>query len=388
MKKIISLVLCIVMLCTMGTVALAGYNPTTNTLSFNEDGKFKIVQFNDIQDTDKTNANTLEFMNAVLDAENPDLVVLVGDQLSDFFIGANKKKITTTLQNICKPMSDRNIPFAVTFGNHDHDRASAVSLEEQAAIYKSINGCINPDNGFGFGTFNLPIYAHDDDDVEFNIYMMDTNNKDSAGGYDGVHADQVEWYKATSDALKAENDGEVVPSLLFQHIPVKEIYMLLSEVEGSDVQDAVYSTAAKKWYKINEDMITSGVLGEAPCSEDITKVTGQYEAWLAQGDIVGAFFAHDHVNNFVGTTNDGIVLGYNGGTGFRTYGRGSERSARVFELTEGSAEYTHRELTYKGLLGKDADTKLNDFFTPVILTTILRLIYKVFGKLIAMFKAR
>lgn len=39
----------------------------------------------------------------------------------------------------------------------------------------------------------------------------------------------------TSDALKAENGGEPMPSLLFQHIPVPEIYELLKEVpKGTD----------------------------------------------------------------------------------------------------------------------------------------------------------
>lgn len=51
-------------------------------LTFGEDGKFRILQINDFQDRGETNETSLEFLNAVLDKYEPDLVVLVGDQLS------------------------------------------------------------------------------------------------------------------------------------------------------------------------------------------------------------------------------------------------------------------------------------------------------------------
>ena len=51
-------------------------------LRFGRDGKFKIVQFNDTQDDEKIDRRTLELMRAVLDDEQPDLVILNGDNIT------------------------------------------------------------------------------------------------------------------------------------------------------------------------------------------------------------------------------------------------------------------------------------------------------------------
>ena len=52
------------------------------TLSFRADGTFKIMQINDTQDVGNCNKKLIEFLNAALDLELPDLVVFNGDQLS------------------------------------------------------------------------------------------------------------------------------------------------------------------------------------------------------------------------------------------------------------------------------------------------------------------
>ena len=105
--------------------------------------------------------------------------------------------------------------------------------------------------------------------------------------------------------------------MLFQHVPVKEIYSFLKECDWKD-DGAIYSRRDSKWYVLNEE-VAQGDFGEAPCSENFDVQTGEYQAWVKNGDIIGAFFAHDHNNNFVGTSADGIKMGYNGGTGFRAY---------------------------------------------------------------------
>ena len=50
-------------------------------LKFNQDGKFKIVQFTDTHVIygDKRSDVAIERMNEVLDAEKPDLVIFTGD---------------------------------------------------------------------------------------------------------------------------------------------------------------------------------------------------------------------------------------------------------------------------------------------------------------------
>lgn len=352
------------------------------TLSFRADGTFKIMQINDTQDVGNCNKKLIEFLNAALDLEQPDLVVFNGDQLSDVYPAPSLADYTKAIANIVEPLQARGIPFLVTLGNHDHDRAATVDEAGQYAIYAAYENCYAVDNGPDPFTYNVPVMTSDGSGIAFNIYMMDTNNKDASGSnYTGITADQLAWYNSRSAELRAGNDGVPVLSLLFQHVPVKEIYSLLRECDYSE-DGAVYSRRDKKWYVVDETKAT-GTMGEAPCSEAFETITGQYEAWLANGDIMGAFFAHDHVNNFVGTTDDGIYMGYNGGTGFRSYGNGDQRSVRIFELHEDDVEnYTTRLLTYADATGNSlAYGTVSDVISPAILTTIMKTVYSIFSRI-------
>ena len=52
-----------------------------STLKFNKNGKFRILQISDLQDTKETAVDTLHFLEAAIPAVKPDLIVLTGDQL-------------------------------------------------------------------------------------------------------------------------------------------------------------------------------------------------------------------------------------------------------------------------------------------------------------------
>lgn len=51
-------------------------------LRFRDDGTFKIVQFNDTQDTHTTDERTIALQEAVLDDVRPDFVVINGDVIT------------------------------------------------------------------------------------------------------------------------------------------------------------------------------------------------------------------------------------------------------------------------------------------------------------------
>ncbi|MEF3306580.1 metallophosphoesterase [Paenibacillus sp. GYB003] len=88
-------------------------------LQFNSDGTFKIVQFNDTQDDEHIDLRNVELMEKVLDAEKPDLVVLNGDNITSGCDTAAEMK--QAMNNVARPMEQRGIKWAVTFGNHDED---------------------------------------------------------------------------------------------------------------------------------------------------------------------------------------------------------------------------------------------------------------------------
>lgn len=390
MKKILSVVLAVVMVFSLCTVAFAGVNfnaDGSTKVTFNEDGTFKILHVNDLQDTQSMKAKTTQFIKAAIESEKPDLAIIPGDNLSDTmtYLGTTKAKMTKAIQNICKPFEDAGIPFAVTFGNHDHDLEDVMSKEDQMAVYRSFSKCVWAE-GPDVATFNIPVYSHDGSKIVTNIYIIDSNNKDSktsVNGYTGLYPEQVQWYKDTSNALKAANGGKVVPSLIFQHVPVKEIYDCLTEVDKSKANIATYSTETKKWYVLDKQYVISPadqtVLGEAPCSEGQDTSTGEYEAWLEQGDIMGVFYGHDHVNNFVVKDKNGIVQGYTGGAGFNAYGDGDKRTMRVFNLTEDDVEnYETHSIYYKDICGS-VSFVFSDIMSTAIFGNILRFIYRLFG---------
>lgn len=401
MKKVLSVVLAIVMVLMTSVCAFAANTSTAvDKLQFNANGKFRILMINDTQDIGRSNKKMLNFVEQAVDQTNPDLVVFVGDQLSDTYILPSEKDFKKALDNVLSVLENREIPFAVTLGNHDHDREATLPEAQQwENIYSQykycVNGGVNGSFGTNFGetdyfTCNLPIMSSDNSRVALNVFMMDSNNNKGTngnkGGYDGVNPDQIAWYESTSNALKAANGGQVVPSLLFQHVPVKEIYNLFKESSWNE-EGSIYSRRDHKWYVLDETKTFGGKLGEAPCSEDFSTITGQYQSWLKQGDIIGAWFAHDHVNSFSGKTDDGIVMGYNGGSTFRSYGNGDERSVRVFDIDENDvANYETEMLFYKDICGDSFPFYISDLLTPEWLTWVMKAVYAVFGPVISLFK--
>ena len=87
-----------------------------HTLRFDEDGKFKIVIFSDIQDVYPLKVDTVQYMNQILDLEEPDLVLLGGDNHNGTL--TSESELETYLRAMSEPMESRKIPWAQTYGNH------------------------------------------------------------------------------------------------------------------------------------------------------------------------------------------------------------------------------------------------------------------------------
>ena len=134
----------------------------------------------------------------------------------------------------------------------------------------------------------------------------------------------------TSAKLKEANGGQVVPSILFQHIPVYETWNILKEVPAG-TENAIQHD--DKYFILDPDKAhkNSGMLTAVP--GDFDDSGKQYESWVKTGDIVAAFFGHDHTNDYVGITDDGIMLGGTNTAGFQSRGDGRQ-GCRVIEIFE------------------------------------------------------
>jgi len=313
-------------------------------------GKFKIMQITDIQDAADVDGETLRLIAAALDREKPDLVVLTGDQVRGQVSSMKKpENVERTIRQITAPFEARGIPFTLVFGNHD---AQGVSARRQLAWYMESPTCIAGDTPglSGCGNHNIVIEGSNGKPA-LNIYMLDSHGNAGLGGYQPLEPDQIEWYKNTREALRAQA-GDYVPSLLFQHIPVEAAYRLLIGSEKKR-RGAIRGFAGFKdtFYTLDEAKVhPGGRFLEALCVPDSD--AGLFEAACEKGELLGMFFGHDHKNSFAGRV-DGVDLGYCPGCGFAAYGDGVRRGVRVFEIGEADPRaYQTRVVTYAALFGR------------------------------------
>lgn len=177
-------------------------------LKFRPDGKFRIMQIADIQDTQITSKDTVELIEAALDKDKPDLVVFTGDQIKGYgftlSLGNREENFKKAFDNFLKPVVDRNIPFTFCFGNHDA-QAFGISKEKQLALYKSYPNCVaerGDESLEGVANHNLLIKDCKGEKDIFNIYLIDSLSSTPDGRCAAVTKGQIEWYQKTRDELK------------------------------------------------------------------------------------------------------------------------------------------------------------------------------------------
>lgn len=355
MKKVISVVLAACMLFSLVTMSFAGYKEDAQ-LQFNKNGKFKILCLADVQDDYPMEPAVLQFIAEALDFCAPDLVVFVGDNI----VGDDIRAIG----EMVAPLVERNVPFTFVFGNHDDE--GGLVKEDQLAEYQKFPGCLaydaNPEL-YGCATHNLPILSSNGSKVAFNIWCFDSGGsyRDEDGtwlGYDWVREDQIEWYNTTRDALAAENGGEVVPAMAFQHIiPQEPVEMIFYEGAISLGEATINFSDGTVYTPIPDITKYDGLILEKSCPSYGND--GQWDAMVAGGDVLGLVVGHDHQNNFVADCG-GIDLIQTPGCTYNSYYANMYQGARVIELNEADlTTYETYNVTSNALAQRD-DSQLDE----------------------------
>ena len=326
-----------------------------HTLRFGKDGKFKIVIFADIQDKYPLEADTLEYMNKILDQEKPDLVLLGGDNHCGGL--RVESQLKTYLTAMVEPMESRKIPWAQIYGNHVegghnnniHLNYGAPSKERQQQLFETFSYNISKSGDvYGVGNYVLPILRSDSDKIAFNVFGMDSHSylNEHPGGqafankaqlprpiygglegsaYETIHFDQIRWYWKTSVALEQYN-GSKVPAMMYFHIALNE-----------------WNYVAKNSAQTN--MVGENREGVWPSELN----SGLFNACYERGDVKGMFVGHCHRNDFVGEYM-GIMLGFTPTIGSYNYYDADNRGARVIEIDEDDAfNFTTRMVYTKNL---------------------------------------
>lgn len=306
------------------------------------------MQIADTQEIPALSPDTIRLICAAVDKEKPDLVVFTGDQIkgySSFFLGEKgRKNAENTIKALIKPLEERNIPFTMTFGNHDGE--AALRKNEQFELYKKSPMFVYADEASEDekATFCLSI------DDKFLVYLFDTHSKNPDGGYSSVTPEQLEWYRSVRDSFE-----KPLPSLVFQHIPTPEYFEVIKKVRRFTKKSVrAFGSHKNEFYTLDPYKIgLRDFMKESPAPSAVN--AGQIDAFLEKGEVLGIYVGHDHNNSFVANYK-GIDLGYAQGAGFNVYGPGFDRGVRIFDISE-NGTYETKTVTFGELCGKEVRNK-------------------------------
>ena len=301
------------------------------TLGFGSDGKFKMMVFSDAD----INTNTISALEAMLDAEKPDLVILNGDVSSGI---STKSELEEYLRVLCAPMEDRRIAWCHTYGEQDTDAGLSAALQNE--VYSSFKYCVSKTDfeSFGVDSYFLPVFA--DSSAEkgsaplFGIWMMGQTGLISSspiapGGNDGflnsvsgegkdygyVTQSHVDWFSDSASLMRKDRE-KGIPSIAVTHTPIDEFNVIAQNPDKCAFE---------------------GVMAEKISASPVQ--SGLFAALLEAKSVLGLYCGHDHLNNFSGKYL-GIELSYVASIGYDGYGHGgtfennnSVRGGRVIEAT-------------------------------------------------------
>ncbi|CAN6480599.1 unnamed protein product [Victoria cruziana] len=309
-----------------------------SALRFSEKGEFKILQVADMHYADgKTTAcldvlpkqvagcsdlNTTAFIERMIRAEKPDLIVFTGDNIFGFDTTDPVKSMDAAFG----PAVASGIPWAAVLGNHDQESTlTREGLMKHIVTMKHTLSLVNPPsttahNGEehyidGFGNYNLEVLGADRSKLQsksvLNLYFLDSGDYStvpSIPGYGWIKPTQQVWFQRTSFKLQKnytsppEAQSEPAPGLVYFHIPLPE-------------------------YARFDSSNFTGVKQEGISSPTIN--SGFFTTMVEAGDVKAVFTGHDHLNDFCGELSE-INLCYAGGFGYHAYGKaGWSRRARV-----------------------------------------------------------
>lgn len=144
---------------------------------------FKVMQFADLHFGDEPYATwskdqderTSRVMEAVLDAEQPDLVVFSGDQITGDELWDPSERFAQ-MDKLYKPLEARGIPWATIFGNHDAPNGPGY-VSDKTLVHDGIVARSNASNGSAANHSNM---------TQANVRIV-MNNGYTAGGEDRRH---------------------------------------------------------------------------------------------------------------------------------------------------------------------------------------------------------
>ncbi|KAJ5732494.1 hypothetical protein N7493_003975 [Penicillium malachiteum] len=323
----------------------------------NENGKFKVMQLADIHLSTGTghcrdpipaeaiagqkceaDPRTLEFIERLLDEEKPDMVVFSGDQVN----GETAPDAQSALFKSVKLITDRKIPYAAIFGNHDDE--GDLNREQLMAIYEDLPYSLStagPEDIDGVGNYIVEVLDRGKSTHSaLTFYLLDTHSyspdERQFRGYDWIKPSQIRWFKNTAQSLRRKHQeySHIHMNMAFIHIPLPE-----------------YRTSGKYWH---------GAWDENPTAPGFNS---GFKSALEEEGVLFVSCGHDHVNDYCMLEQDAneqpsLWMCYGGGGGFGGYGGYNDyvRRVRFFDFDMN----TGRVMTYKRLEWGKTEDKIDE----------------------------
>lgn len=282
---------------------------------------YKILSFTDthLDDNEACKEMTWKLMKETILTERPDLVVLVGDNVTG---GDNARR----LDEFCKGMDELGVYFCPILGNHEGDNPYSVTRSAMVERFAQSKYCllnaeklILQDGTVVDGNGNYAIHLlNEKREICFTLIFMDSGSTMSSKDreryqytaemgtvYDYIKHSQIAWYQEI-----LEKQGEKVGSMVFCHIPLPEY------IEAYDM-----ATCHDTRYEANHpdgegNIWFSGYKREKVCTTPHN--SGMFQAMLDGKSTKIVVCGHDHINDFR-VEYKGIQLCYNIPSGFSSY---------------------------------------------------------------------
>ncbi|KAG8970588.1 hypothetical protein FRC05_000524 [Tulasnella sp. 425] len=213
--------------------------PNKRRLHFKDDGSFKLTVFSDLHFGEnpwddwgpEQDRKSLIVMNDMLDLEQPDFVAINGDLIT----GENtfKENSTLLIDQLTSPLTQKNVPFASTHGNHDnHPNITHLQEIEREQLVAPTSYTRRAPKGVGGpggeGNYWVPVYAKDTDPAPCLIlwffdsrsgWALDSNNE-IISLPDWIDDSVAKWLVDETAAMnKAWGPPENRAALAFVHVP-------------------------------------------------------------------------------------------------------------------------------------------------------------------------
>lgn len=262
----------------------------TFTIRIPTDRDFKFLQLTDLHLgfgllSRKKDKLALEAVRTLIVRTKPDLLVLTGDSIFPFLPRAGTLNNRKQAQKLMAFLDGFEIPYTLTFGNHDCEIGSTCNREELAELYKQGRYCIFTEgrkNLTGVGNFLIEL-VDDFEEVLLTLVLLDSNMYGEGGwffsGFDRIRDDQVDWCMERLNELKQKYpDGK---AMAFFHMPPREFKEAYEKMKLGD-KSVIYQ---------------HGSIGEKNEYFGISKYEGTFfDRAVENGVIKWMFCGHDHLN--------------------------------------------------------------------------------------------